>query len=182
MSKYIELPVKDSEDVYYIQQLNVKDIRQVVTKCMSLISPILGDGIDTYQEYEKEKINAYVSADADTLEELQEPDLKLFSVFAVIGSQLDNPLVEDIQDLLLKGAKYSNSGKVTQDKVPTLPDYNIEHVYGAEGFKNYIKVLKVAFEQNAYVPFVECLNEMGYLEIVGKVQAVISNKLTNPTP
>lgn len=181
MKKYIELPVKDSEDVYYIQMLNVRDIRQVVTKCMSLLAPVLGDGIDTYQEFEKERVMAYVSSDEESVEDIQEPDMKLFSVFTVLGSQLDNPLVEEIQDLLLKGAKFSTKGKVDNTKIENLPDYSLDEVHGAEAFKQYLKVLKVAFEQNAYHPFVECLNEVGYSQIVGKVQAVINSKIVNPT-
>lgn len=175
MSRYIELQVKDSEDVYYIQKLNVKDIRQVVNKCLSLLAPVLGDGIDTYQETEKERIRAYTMADPEDLDNMpEEPDMKLFSVFAVLGSQLDNPLVVEVQDLLLKGAKFSSKGKIEADKVPNLPDYNLEESYD---FGQYIKVLKESFEANAYVPFVECLNTVGYSEIVGKVQAVLVNKL-----
>lgn len=176
--KYNEIRMKDSEDVYYIPKLNVRDTREVVTKCLSVLAPVIGDGIDSYQEYESERIRAYVSSDDDSVDIAADADPKLFSVFAILGTQLENPQVVEIQDLLLKGAKVSTKGQVSVENIPSLPNYNIDEAYD---FKTYLKILKVSFERNALVPFVECLNEVGYSEIVGKVQAAVVNKLHNPT-
>lgn len=179
MLRYIEITVKDSEDVYYIPKLSVRDIRLVVNKCLSLISPIIGDGIDSYQELEQERIRNFATADPDDIDNLpEEPDFKLFSAFTLIGNQLDNDVFLEVQDILLKGAKYSSKGKVDVAKIQDLEDYDID---ATDNFSHYLRLLKASFQINAYTPFVECLNDMGFSAIVGKVQAVLSQKLVKVT-
>ncbi len=179
MSQYIEIAVKDSDDVYYIKNLSVADIRLVVNKCMSLLTPVIGDGIDSYAEAERNNIIALLNSNPEELGSIQPENVKFFSAFSILGAQLDNPLVIEIQDLLLKGAKHSTAGKVQVTLIDSLPNYNIDSVYGEKAFVDYMKVLKFSFEKNAYGPFVSCLGAMGFSEIVGKVQAVLKSKLPN---
>lgn len=179
MIRYVGITVKDSEDVYYIPKLSIRDIRTIVSKGLSLISPLIGDGIDSYQELEQQRIRNFATADPDDIDNLpEEPDLKLFSAFALLGTQIDSDAFSEVQDILMKGVKWSPEGKVDVTKIVDLEDYDIDS-HGS--FSHYIKVLKASFQINAYTPFVECLDDMGFSAIVGKVQAVLSRKLEKVT-
>lgn len=179
MSKYIEVKIKDSEDVYYIQKLNVRDKRDIVTKLISFLSPILGSSLDSFFEAQQKKILQYASADPESIEGVVEEMAKFTGAFTMLSVQVNDPVSVEIQDLLLKGVKYSSNGPATADKVGQLPDYDIEE---EEDLKTYLKLLKLSFEVNAYNPLVECLDEMGYSEIVGKVQTMIMQTLPTTTP
>ena len=165
------MAISDSEDVYYIPRLTVRQVREIQLDIAALLTPVVGAGIDSKIEHDNAVVHAYAASDPESFEEIKGPDASVFQIFATLGSQLGNTLVLELQDKLLAGCKVSNSGKVSSDKISELEDYSIDTSYCV---KTYYKILKVSFDQNAYNPFVECLNEMGFSEIVGSVQAVIT--------
>ena len=161
--KYLEVKVTGSEVAYQIEQLNILEKRNLVIKTSSLLAPALGSGADLYQEIKK------IEAEKMECDELgispPEDEASVFSLSAVIGTQLDNPMVIEIIDRLMLNTKKDN-----------LP-YDPTQEHDDEEFNRYLKLISKSFEVNVLNPLVRCLREMGYSEIVGLAQTIITTRL-----
>lgn len=161
--KYLDVKVTGSEVAYQIEQLNILEKRNLVIKTSSLLAPALGSGADLYQEIKK--IEAEKLECEDLGIESPDEEASVFSLSAVIGTQLDNPVVVEIIDRLMKNTRKGD-----------LP-YNPEEEHDDEEFNRYLKLISKSFEVNVLNPLVRCLREMGYSEIIGLAQTILTTRL-----
>lgn len=160
---YYDVTIEGSKDTYQIELLNLRAKRDLVVKTSSLLAPALGSGADLYNEIKKQEELKALHEEEDLFP--PEEETSLFSLSAVIGTQLDNPVVIEIMDKLMANAKKNGI------------HYDPDDYTDDEEFNRYLKLTSKSFEVNILNPLVRCLSEMGYSEIVGLAQTIMTTPL-----
>lgn len=130
---------------------------------MSLLSPVLGSGIEVYKEYMEHLSITKTYEEEGLVAPIGTPSV--FSLSAVIGSQLDDPAVAAIADVLSEG--WLKNG---------IPFNPMEERSDVE-FDRYLVILTESFKENILKLLTNRLHEMGYSETLGLVKAILTTQV-----
>jgi hypothetical protein len=160
---YGEVKFKLTDDSYAYPLLTIREKRNLIQRTMALLAPVLGSGIEVYKEYTNHLNTVKVYEEEGLTPPNDETDI--FSLSAVIGSQLDNPAISEIADVLSVG--WLKNGLA----------YDPLEERSAVEFDRYVIVLTESFKENVLKLLTTRLQEMGYSETLGLVKTILTTRV-----